>query len=628
MDPSQIGRFQAKPAVNVILDSLGVAEETPVAWENAEDPRPRDIVALKGDYALRAGDLVQISIFELYQEGVPLIGQFLVSETGKISIPEVGIVQAAGLTETQLEEEIKKILSPGILKEPSVTVTLVDSQQRTFSVIGNGVPRSGRYLVPRYDFRLTDALAIAGGPMQFNVSYVYVSRKDETLPAFGHTDTGVSSPSELELIEPGSQLQTQPLGRRSDTNPPAATSSQPPAAPASQSDIATPAEPAEKFELERQMLDMIAPSANSGALAGTDADTNTEKVSPPRLTGGKNNTQTAKPAPTQTAQPTAPPSPAPKSKGSGEAAKEMPHGFRLLVPPKPAVEKAPPAAAGRTAPKGSWDLVYSPVVLPEDANKPGRAPAPVTKAGERIEWVFRDGKWVPVAVGAGEQPAAPPSQETRRQQGPAPGRQAGPASQTQTPSPSRVALETAKPGPPPVNSEKLPPELEWGQGLQTRLLRIPTDRLVAGDPRYNVVIKPGDTIFVPVDIIGEFYIMGNVNRTGAIPITGRPMTLKMAIAAAGGLGPLAWPKSVEVVRRIGKDKEEIVMVDLDKIANGEQPDFFVRPNDLINVGTEPFARWRAVLRNAFRAAYGFGFVYDRNFGDADYGKGLVLPHWL
>jgi hypothetical protein len=102
------------------------------------------------------------------------------------------------------------------------------------------------------------------------------------------------------------------------------------------------------------------------------------------------------------------------------------------------------------------------------------------------------------------------------------------------------------------------------------------------------------------------------------------MTLKMAVAAAGGLGPLAWPKTCEVIRRIGKKKEEIVLVDLDKIASGEQPDFFIKPNDLINVGTHSTARWRAILRNAFRATYGFGFVYDRNFGDIDYGyRGLT-----
>ena len=177
----------------------------------------------------------------------------------------------------------------------------------------------------------------------------------------------------------------------------------------------------------------------------------------------------------------------------------------------------------------------------------------------------------------------------------------------------------------PELTEKVPEGFGWDEigtgGVQARVIKIPTDKLTAGDPRYNIVVRSGDTIYVPVDIIGEFCIMGNVNNQGFVNMTGRPMTLKMAIAAAGGLGPLAWPKRCEVVRRIGKKREEIVMVDLDKIAMGEQPDFFIKPNDLINVGTHPTARWRAVLRNAFRASYGFGFIYDRNFADRDFGTG-------
>ncbi|MHC5075502.1 MAG: polysaccharide biosynthesis/export family protein [Planctomycetota bacterium] len=167
----------------------------------------------------------------------------------------------------------------------------------------------------------------------------------------------------------------------------------------------------------------------------------------------------------------------------------------------------------------------------------------------------------------------------------------------------------------------MPEDFDWDEVQaaqeQVRVIEIPADKLLAGDPRYNIVIKPGDTIHVPVDMIGEFYIMGNTNFQGTIRLTGRPMTLKMAVAAAGGLGPLAWPKKCEVTRRISRNKEEIVMVDLDKIAKGQQPDFFIKQNDLINVGTHPTSRWRAVLRNAFRATYGFGFVYDRNFANDD-----------
>ncbi|MEJ2702921.1 MAG: polysaccharide biosynthesis/export family protein, partial [Sedimentisphaerales bacterium] len=201
-DPAQVGRFRPVPAVNVILDSLGIAEETPPAWEGAEEPLPVDIVPRGADYTLRAGDMVTIDIYELLREGVHHVANYVVTETGKISIPDVGVVQAAGLTETQLEDQIKKVLSPNILKKPSVTVTLLASQQRAFSVLGDGVQFPGRYSIPRYDFRLTDALATAGGSSQFNASYIYVSRfiREGELapelinPGYGELKLGVVEP--------------------------------------------------------------------------------------------------------------------------------------------------------------------------------------------------------------------------------------------------------------------------------------------------------------------------------------------------------------------------------------------------------------------------------------------------
>ena len=226
---------------------------------------------------------------------------------------------------------------------------------------------------------------------------------------------------------------------------------------------------------------------------------------------------------------------------------------------------------------------------------------PINEVDEgRIEWIFQDGKWVPVQIGR-PRPTEP-----------------------------AVKVEPEKRAEP--LRERVPEDFRWDEigtgGVQTRLIKIPVDKLSSGDARYNIVIRPGDSIQVPVDIVGEFLVEGNVNFRGFIDITGRPITLKMAIAAAGGLGPLAWPKRCEVIRRLGKNKEEIVMVDLDKIARGEQPDFFIKPNDLINVGTHPTSTWRAVLRNAFRATYGFGFIYDRNFADRDFGTRRPIPNWF
>ena len=140
------------PAVNVILDSLGVAEETPSAWDTGEEPKPADVVAYETDYVFGPGDIVLINIFELFNEGIMFSSQFVITETGKVMIPDVGVVNAGGLTESQLAEEIKQILAPNILKQPSVSVTLLQSLSRRFSVLGNGVPRPGRYDIPRYDY--------------------------------------------------------------------------------------------------------------------------------------------------------------------------------------------------------------------------------------------------------------------------------------------------------------------------------------------------------------------------------------------------------------------------------------------------------------------------------------------
>jgi len=99
-DPTQIGRFRPVPSVNVILDSLGIAEETPPVWEGAEEPRPIDVMVMESDYTFNPGDIVRVNIFELLQEGQPFLNDYIVTETGKISIPEVGVVEAAGLTES------------------------------------------------------------------------------------------------------------------------------------------------------------------------------------------------------------------------------------------------------------------------------------------------------------------------------------------------------------------------------------------------------------------------------------------------------------------------------------------------------------------------------------------------
>jgi hypothetical protein len=52
---------------------------------------------------------------------------------------------------------------------------------------------------------------------------------------------------------------------------------------------------------------------------------------------------------------------------------------------------------------------------------------------------------------------------------------------------------------------------------------------------------------------------------------------------------------------------------MDKVFSGTQPDIYLKPNDIVRVGTNAYAPFVAAFRNAFRITYGFGFLYDRNY---------------
>ena len=112
---------------------------------------------------------------------------------------------------------------------------------------------------------------------------------------------------------------------------------------------------------------------------------------------------------------------------------------------------------------------------------------------------------------------------------------------------------------------------------------------------------------------------GEVIRPGVYSLTGRLITVKMAVAAAGNLTPLSWPENSILIRRVGHNQEQVIPLNIEAIFKGEASDLFLKPDDLLAVGTDWRTPFLAVLRNAFRLSYGFGFVYDRNFYDVNPG---------
>lgn len=153
-----------------------------------------------------------------------------------------------------------------------------------------------------------------------------------------------------------------------------------------------------------------------------------------------------------------------------------------------------------------------------------------------------------------------------------------------------------------------------------RVIKIPYTMLTHGDNSYNIIVRPDDQIYVDGPPVGVVYISGEVLRPGVYNLpTSDPLTLSRLIAAAGGLGSLAIPDRVDLTRMVGEHREATVRMNLAAIRRRTEPDFYLKPNDHVHVGTNWLAYPLAVFRNGLRMNYGFGFLLDRNFGNDVFG---------
>lgn len=154
----------------------------------------------------------------------------------------------------------------------------------------------------------------------------------------------------------------------------------------------------------------------------------------------------------------------------------------------------------------------------------------------------------------------------------------------------------------------------------TRIIEIDYQALAKGEANFNVVVRPGDQIYVEPSVDGIVTIGGEITRVGVfdLPRNG-VMTLSRFIDVAGGFTQLAIPTRVDLIRMVGPNREAVVRINLAAIRNRSEPDILLKPNDHIIIGTNFFAYPLAIIRNGFRMTYGFGFLLDRNFGNDVFG---------
>jgi len=114
---------------------------------------------LVGDYPIGPGDVLQIFVpgmDELKELTVRVSGE------GMISLPFVGVVNAAGLTNKALGEEIRRRLQENYMHDPQVGVFVKEFRSRQVAVVG-AVQKPGLYSLASGSDTIFDMVSQAGG---------------------------------------------------------------------------------------------------------------------------------------------------------------------------------------------------------------------------------------------------------------------------------------------------------------------------------------------------------------------------------------------------------------------------------------------------------------------------------
>lgn len=187
------------------------AQTAPAGQPTHEDPTAS---SNRGPAATQASDKPHDDSFTIGNEDLlsvsvwkepDLTKSIPVRSDGKISMPLIGEIQAAGRTPRQLEQEITSKLQ-SYITAPEVTVIVEKVNSKKFNILGE-VTKPGSYSLTQAS-TIVDAIALAGGFRDFaKKTGVYVLRKDadgrETKISFNYKDF-------IKGKNPGQNVQIEP----------------------------------------------------------------------------------------------------------------------------------------------------------------------------------------------------------------------------------------------------------------------------------------------------------------------------------------------------------------------------------------------------------------------------------
>jgi len=172
------------------------AAESPADAKLAPPSAPVDPKA----YLIGAEDVISIRVWHEPENS----GTFVVRPDGKVSVPLIGEIQAAGLTPEQLSANIAEGLQK-VMVHPEVTVGVEKVNSKKYYIQGE-VNRPGAYPLV-IDTTVLEALVNAGGFREFaNTKNITILRGSQRLK-FNYKEVTKGKKMEQNiLVKPGDQI--------------------------------------------------------------------------------------------------------------------------------------------------------------------------------------------------------------------------------------------------------------------------------------------------------------------------------------------------------------------------------------------------------------------------------------
>lgn len=173
----EVGSRSRAAGFEVVAVLAAMCWVLPLCWAQAEGNSPKTgtaampaVSAPAGDYAIGPDDVLAVNVWKEDE----ISRQVPVRPDGKVSLPLIGDVQAAGLTPLQLQQSIRARLA-AYLVNPTVTVMVQEARSHRFNVVGE-VEHPGSFVLGQ-PLTVLDGLAMAGGFRDFaKTGGIYVLR--------------------------------------------------------------------------------------------------------------------------------------------------------------------------------------------------------------------------------------------------------------------------------------------------------------------------------------------------------------------------------------------------------------------------------------------------------------------